>query len=217
MKKNNYELDRLKAEIDNAQRQVDAAKSRLDSISSRRNPIKSQMESVKYRISDLRSSINNEYQMMKYCYQSKDRISAENHKYNAQSFTNSIQDAKAERASLYNQLDGLKSEYDYALSTLRDAKERKRQAIEIFKRKLEEVKAQNQAERDKWKEKNCRICGATIRYHVEWNRIPDLCKPCQDREKSKWHETRCKKCGNPIRYHEDWAHVPSLCKQCKSN
>lgn len=72
--------------------------------------------------------------------------------------------------------------------------------------------------RGEWYETSCSKCGGTIHYHVDWNRIPDLCKDCREeirQERAKWHETSCKDCGVTIKYHEDWSHVPDLCKNCR--
>jgi chromosome segregation ATPase len=212
-----FELERLRSEMDAAQREVDSAKARLDPIGTRRDGIKSQINSVKYRIDDIKHSIDEEYRMMKICYQSRDRIGAENHKYNAESFKGALQREYEIKKGYYDELHCLQNDFESALDAVRSAKERKQRAREAFNARLELVKAQNERERAKWKEKPCKICGAAIRYHIEWNRVPDLCKSCQEREKAKWHETTCKKCGKTIRYHQDWTYIPSICKECKTN
>ena len=212
-----YELERLRSEMDSAQKDIDTAKARLDYVNARRNGIKSEIESVKYRICDIKRSIDEEYNMMKICFQNRDKYDAENHRYNAQSYKDSLQREYEIKKSYYHELDFMKDDYEAALSVLQSAKERKQRAREAFRTRLEVVRAQNESERSKWKEKPCKECGAPIRYHVEWSRIPDLCKPCLDRNKAKWHETTCRKCGKTIRYHQDWTHIPSICKDCKSH
>lgn len=209
------ELERLRAEMDAAQRDIDSAKGRLDSISSKRSGIKSQIETINYRIADIKHHIDEEYRMMKICYEARDRIDAENHKYNAQSYKNSLQREYEIKNSYYIQLDGIKSEFESALYDLRSAKEWKQRAREAFQARLQILKIRNEQERAKWRVKSCKNCGKPIRYRVDWNHIPDLCKECKEREKAKWHEKPCKKCGLPIKYHEDWKHIPSICKQCK--
>lgn len=78
-----YELERLRSEMDAAQRDIDSAKARLDPISTRRDSIRNQIDSANYRIADIKHSIDEEYRMMKICYQSRDKYDAENHKYAA--------------------------------------------------------------------------------------------------------------------------------------
>ena len=213
---NDYELNRLRGEMDAAQREIDNASSRLDSINSKREGIKSQISSCKYRIADIKHSIDNEYQAMKICYQAHDHYSIQNHKYRAQSFKDALRREHEICDGYYSQLNSYKGEYESALAALRSAKDRKRRAREAFNARLEILKANNAMEKAKWKETTCKICGAKIAYHVEWKRIPDLCKPCLEKEKAKWHETTCRKCGKPTRYHEDWTHKPTICKNCKS-
>lgn len=66
-----------------------------------------------------------------------------------------------------------------------------------------------------WHETTCSECGRTFYYHIDWNRIPNLCKDCIDRKKSEWKETHCSDCGTTIKYHVSWDRVPDLCKSCK--
>jgi hypothetical protein len=71
--------------------------------------------------------------------------------------------------------------------------------------------------RGDWQETRCSSCGTTVPYHVDWDRVPDLCRDCiadKKREQAKWHETRCVDCGTTIKYHEDWNRIPDLCKGC---
>jgi hypothetical protein len=66
----------------------------------------------------------------------------------------------------------------------------------------------------KWKETRCKKCGTTIKYNIDWAKIPDTCKSCIEKECAKWKETRCKKCGATIKYNTDWSRVPDTCKPC---
>lgn len=66
----------------------------------------------------------------------------------------------------------------------------------------------------KWKETRCKKCGTTIKYNIDWAKIPDTCKSCIEKERAKWKETRCKKCGTTIKYNTDWSRVPDTCKPC---
>lgn len=68
-----------------------------------------------------------------------------------------------------------------------------------------------------WLTTSCDNCGDEISYHVDWDRVPNLCKDCiaeKRAERAKWHETTCDDCGDTIKYHEDWNRVPDLCKDC---
>ena len=136
-----------------AQRDTDSAKGRLDRISYNCSCIKSQIEAINYRIADIKNHIDEEYRMMKICYEARDRIDAENHKYNAQCYKNSLHSEYEIKNSYYSQLDGIKIEFESALSDLRSAKERKQRAREAFHVRLQVLKNQNEQERAKWREK----------------------------------------------------------------
>jgi len=208
------ELQRLGNELDNAQRAIDAAKVRLDQIAPRRANIKSQIEGVNYRIADTRRMVQSEYDSMKLCYQARNKYDAENHRYRAQSFKEGLQREYDLKNGLYSELNMIKVDFDSALAALRDAKDRKAQIREQFNARLAAVKANNEAERAKWKTTSCKCCGAQVRYHVEWTRIPDLCKTCADREKAKWKDISCRCCGTTVRYNVEWTRIPDLCKTC---
>ncbi len=176
-----FELDRLSGIMDSAQRDIDNLKPRLDALSSKREFLKGQICEYKYRIDDLKRDIDMEYSMMKSCYQARDRYSAENHKYNAQSYKEALQREYSYKNSIHEQLNCLKSEFDSVLSSFRSAKERKQNAREAFNRRLQEVRAIKEIEKAKWKEKPCKKCGQMIRYHIEWSHIPTYCKDCKSR------------------------------------
>lgn len=168
----NYEMERLHNEIDNAKRAISDAKSTLDYINLRRNPIKNEISSIKYRIDDYKRQMQNEYDAMHYCYQAHDKYSAENHKYNAQSWRASIQRERDTLNYQYDQLNSFKYEYDAALSKLRSANERKKQAYNELNRLKEQDNLM-------WTEKPCRVCGSMIRYRKDWDHIPNVCKACK--------------------------------------
>ena len=212
-----YELDRLHNEIETAQRAIDSAKSRLDFVNSRRSGIKSQIESCKYRIADIKHSVDLEYGYMRTCRSARDHIGADNHRYNAESFKNALNREYEIKNGYYTELNSYKGEYESALNDLRNAKARKRQAIEAFQSRLQIVKAQNEQEKAQWRETYCKKCGKKISYRINWKRVPDMCKDCIAVEKAKWQETPCVKCGRMIRYNEDWTHIPHVCKDCKSS
>ncbi len=81
----------------------------------------------------------------------------------------------------------------------------------------------------KWREKSCPglkgegYCGKTIRYRIDWDKIPDICPDCREKAKrvkaerdSKMREKTCagRGCSNTVRYSTDWEHPPSFCKSC---
>ena len=82
----------------------------------------------------------------------------------------------------------------------------------------EQMRAEKQAQ---WREKYCSGCGTTIKYRIDWDKIPDLCSSCKekrrrerDEQKAKWREKSCSKCGAIIKYNVDWNKIPDLCKSC---
>ncbi len=174
-----FELDRLSGMMDSAQRDIDNIKTRLDALSSKRNFLKGQINEYNYRIDALKRDIDLEYSMMKSCYQARDRYSAENHKYNAQSYRDALQREKCYKNEIYDQLNYLKSEFDSAVNSLRAAKARKQNARDDFNRRLQEVREMRELEKAKWKEKSCKKCGRPIKYNIGWSHIPSYCKDCK--------------------------------------
>lgn len=65
-----------------------------------------------------------------------------------------------------------------------------------------------------WAEKSCEHCKATIRYRKDWNKIPNLCKPCKEKDQAMWAEKFCKNCSATIRYRKDWNKIPDFCPSC---
>ena len=179
-------LQNLHSDIESAQRDIDSAKSRLDSISSRRDSIQREIESCKYRIEDLKHSRDREYEAARYCRQCHDKYSADNHRYNAESFKNALEREYSIKSSYIEQSKSLGGEFQSALSALRSAKERKQRAQEAFNQRLETLKRQQQSEREMWKEKRCSKCGATIRYRIDWAHPPSICKNCKDKFKKPY-------------------------------
>ena len=216
MPNHDQELDRLRAEMDAAQNDITEAQSRLDAVKARRAAVSREIDSVNARIADIRRQIDAEYRAVKACREARDRLGAETHQYNMQSWKDSLQREYEIKKGYFTQLDTFRPEFESAQSALRSAKDRKQKAREAFTARLKTVQVQWDHEQSKWKEKPCKKCGKPVRYHVDWTRVPDLCKDCQQREKAKWHEKPCAKCGKMIRYHEDWEHVPNICKECKA-
>jgi len=215
MRKNDPELERLHSEKEAAQRDIDSAKAQLDRLSPQRSAYQGQIQSVNATIADLKQRISSERDAIRICKAARDRISADTHRYNLQSYQASLQGQYSIKDSYISQMNMSKSEFNAALNSLRAAKERKQRAQEAFNARLSQLKAQREAEAQKWRTTSCKKCGREIRYHTDWSRIPDLCDDCRRREREKWQETTCRVCGRPIRYNVEWAHIPSVCKACK--
>lgn len=215
MRKNDPELERLRSEKEAAQREIDSIKAQLDRISPQRNAYRDQIQSINATITDLKQRINSERDAIGICKAARDRISADTHRYNLQSYKAALQEQYSIKNSYSSQMSMSRSEFDSALNSLRAAKERKQRVQEAFNARLSQLKADREAEAQKWRETSCKKCGQTIRYRIEWNRIPDLCPSCRQQEREKWRETVCRVCGRPIRYNVEWLHIPSVCKSCK--
>lgn len=215
MRKNDPELERLRSEKEAAQREIDSIKAQLDRISPQRNAYRDQIQSINATITDLKQRINSERDAIGICKAARDRISADTHRYNQQSYKAALQEQYSIKNSYSSQMSMSRSEFDSALNSLRAAKERKQRVQEAFNARLSQLKADREAEAQKWRETSCKKCGQTIRYRIEWDRIPDLCPSCRQQEREKWRETACRVCGRPIRYNVEWLHIPSVCKSCK--
>lgn len=215
MRKSDPELERLRSEKEAAQRDIDSAKARLDRLSPQRSAYQSQIQSINATIADLKQRISSERDAIRICRAARDRISADTHRYNLQSYQAALQEQYSIKNGYYSQKEMSKSEFDSAVSSLRAAKERKQRAQEAFNARLSQLKAEREAEAQKWRTTSCKKCGREIRYHTDWNRIPGLCDSCRKQEREKWRETTCRVCGRPIRYNVEWTHIPSVCKTCK--
>lgn len=174
-----YQLEQLKNEMDAAQRDIDIHKSCLDSVTQRRDSLKDQISSLKYEIANLKNERSREYDAAAESYRERSHEWAAIHKCNAQSLGDSIADKYSILDSYFEQLNVVKSERDSVFEAFKEAKERKYRALDEFKRRLEIVRAERDAERAKWHEKSCRKCGSIIRYHEDWNHIPNYCKACK--------------------------------------
>jgi len=215
MRKNDPELERIQSEKEAAQREIDSAKAQLDRISPHRNAYQDQIQSINAKIADLKQRIDSERDAIGICKAARDRISVATHRYNLQSYQAALQEQYSIKNSYSSQMNMSRSEFDSALNSLRAAKERKQRAQEAFNTRLSQLKADREAEAQKWRETSCKKCGQSIRYRIDWNRVPDLCPSCRQQERDKWRETPCRVCGRAIRYNVEWAHIPGVCKSCK--
>ena len=175
------EVERLRAEMDSAQNDIASAKAALDSISASRNGYKSLIEQSKCRIDDIRRSMEREYQDMKYCYQCHDRYSAENHKYNAQSYRDSLNREREIKNGYIEQKRIWDERFHDALADLNSARERKQRAREAFNERLSRLRAERERQQAMWREKACKCCGRAVRYRVDWSKVPDLCPGCKEK------------------------------------
>ena len=178
---NDPELARYSAQMGEAQRDIDRAKDRLQRAKQDRDALRSTLDGVRARIDDLKRSVANEREAARYCSQNHDRISAQNHRYNADGFKRALDDQYAIKNSYAEQMSRYRAEVDAARAELDAAKARKQQAREAFQARLAQLRAQK-AERDaKWREKPCAICGQALRYNVDWTHIPNVHRECRER------------------------------------
>lgn len=65
----------------------------------------------------------------------------------------------------------------------------------------------------KWKTKRCKGCGAEIKYHEDWDKVPDFCKEC-----NAWQEKACATpgCPNRVKHKKHWENQPNFCDSCKA-
>lgn len=81
-------------------------------------------------------------------------------------------------------------------------------------------------EAQKWREKTCPglqgegRCGKTIRYRIDWDKVPDICPDCIAKAKrtkaerdAKKRTKPCTRCGTTITYHTDGKSY-DYCKSC---
>lgn len=62
----------------------------------------------------------------------------------------------------------------------------------------------------KWRTKSCKGCSGEIRYHVDWDKVPDYCKTCNE-----WQTKTCATCHNQVRYKKYWDNIPNYCPDCQ--
>ena len=237
---NDMELERLRNEMTAAQEEMDRIKDRMSALNEQRSGIREEVGGVKARLAQLKQNIDREYDAMRAGFQQSDVQGANRHKRVAESLKQQL-DAEYKKKDLcYEKLNTAKAEFESALEQLNQARDRKHKAGEAFHVRLEALKAANPPKpredrkpgadrkprrdqkpakgKDKdlqWKQTTCKMCGKPVYYHIEWNKVPDLCHDCLEKEKAHWLTTPCKRCGKPIRYHDSWEHAPSICKACK--
>ena len=119
----------------------DSAKAQLDRISPQRNAYRGQIQSINATIADLKQRINSERAAIGICKAARDRISADTHRYNLQSYQAALQEQYSIKNSYFSQMNMSRSEFDSALNSLRAAKERKQRAQEAFNTRLSQLKA----------------------------------------------------------------------------
>ena len=209
-------LEALGREVDRLKAEYEAAKSRTSAAKNEKDRAYADVAWCKSEIADLKRCIDEEYRAASVCHQAHNSYDAKNHSLNAQNMKprlNSLYDSK-DRA--WAAFESYRDAFSAALEEQRRIKTQLDSAREAFQTRLSELKEQNARENAKWHEKSCRVCGATIRYHDDWTRIPDLCPQCKERERAQWREKPCKACGTMIRYSTDWTHPPNYCKKCKA-
>lgn len=104
MRKNDPELERLRSEKEAAQREIDSIKAQLDRISPQRNAYRDQIQSINATITDLKQRINSERDAIGICKAARDRISADTHRYNLQSYKAALQEQYSAVNKAYRQV-----------------------------------------------------------------------------------------------------------------
>ena len=208
-------LDYLGAELDRLKAEYGRAKERLSACATELDRIRADVDYYKREIAQIKSVMASERQMASTCYAAGDHYSAKNHSYNIQNMKPRLDALYDGKQRAYGPVESARAQFQQALEEKRRISSQLNAAREAFNARLAEVRAEKERERSKWREKRCKQCGATIRYHEDWTRIPDTCKPCREREKAKWREKPCRGCGRTIRYSTDWSHPPNYCKECK--
>lgn len=66
------------------------------------------------------------------------------------------------------------------------------------------------ADEAKWRTKSCKSCGSEIRYSVDWDKVPDYCKACNE-----WQTKQCASCHNQLQYKKFWENIPNYCPDCQ--
>ena len=166
------QANHYRQQIADAQRELDQISSERERLHSRKTAISSQIDSCRYKIDDLKRSIEREYEGVRTCNQAHDRYYADVHRYNA----NSYREAKNREFSIMNgyiqESRNLKAELDRLRIRFNAALERKKEAQKCLRKYHENEQAQ-------YREKRCRVCGGIIRYRVDWEHIPNVCKDCK--------------------------------------
>ncbi len=210
-----YEVSRLKAEIESIDSQIDQIQYTIEPYRSRKAAVAEQIGSLKEKIADYKRQREQEFESARICRQNRQRDYADQHRYNAQSWSDSISRAYDELNSYRAQMDQIKSESDSLFERRRDLIERKKRLKEQLFARIEQLKQERASKAAEWKIAYCAKCGGEIRYHIQWSHIPKLCKSCKEQEAQMWAEKPCAKCGQTIRFRRDWDRPPSLCKSCK--
>ena len=198
------ELERLRSEMTAAQEDMDRIKERMNTLTEQRNTIREEVGGVKARLTQLKQNIDREYDAMRAGFGQHDVQGANRHKRVAESLKQQL-DAEYKKKDLcYEKLGVAKAEFESALEALNQARDRKHKAGEAFHTRLEALKAANppkprtdrkprqeqpKKHKDKelqWKQTTCKQCGKPVYYHIEWNKVPDLCHDCLEKEKAHW-------------------------------
>ena len=209
------ELSRLGEALSSARTAYAAAKKTTDESKARLNETGSRIQTFNVKITDLKKSIDAEYNAMRSERAAGDRDAADEHRANAQAMQEELTQVYETKKACFGELDEARAAFNKALEAQKTFKETVQSAWDAFNSRLEFLKEENAKEQAKWKEKPCRICGIPIRYNVEWKHIPNLCKDCFEKDKENWEDRTCAKCGKTFRINKGWEHIPTICGECR--
>lgn len=209
------ELSRLGEALSSAREEYSAAKKATDEAKKHLNDTGGRIQTFNNEIGDLKKSIDAQYDAMREERANGNREAADTHRSIAQDMQAQLSDKYDEKKLCFGELDAARAAFNEALDTQKALKEKVQEAWDSFNGRLNFLKAENAKEHAKWKEKPCRICGAPIRYNVEWKHIPSLCRDCYEKDKVNWEDRICAKCGKTFRINKSWEHIPTICSDCR--
>lgn len=209
------ELSRLGEILSSTREEYTAAKKITDEAKKHLNETGGRIQTFNNEIADLKKSIDAEYDAMREERANGNREAADAHRSTAQQMQAQLSDRYDEKKVCFRDLDAARTAFNEALDAQKALRNRVQEAWDQFNSRLDFLKAENAKEQARWKEKPCRICGAPIRYNVEWKHIPSLCRDCYEKDKANWEDRTCAKCGKTFRINKGWEHIPTICPDCR--
>lgn len=167
--------------IDSLNSEYERAKSNTSHLHDQLDSAWKSLHDLQEQYREYKEQANCEFQEAQHCWSMHDRASAKEHSENGH-----ILNEKKAEIGLYLEgahagFDSVKSQFDEAVAYQRDIKADLDQAINAYKLRTEELRAQDLQKQMHWKEKSCGRCGTTIRYNDTWSHIPDYCKSCKEK------------------------------------
>lgn len=224
MHRQDAELEGLFFQISNLEAEYSRAIAETDYCREQMNNEWNSLHELQERYRELKELADEEFREASYCWEMDDRAGAKEHSENGKDFNEQRDYIRLSLDMAHGRYDPMKAAFDRAKANQAEVLDRLKAARAAKNRRLDELKEENAREAMHWHEKDCKSCGAKIRYRDDWSHIPNYCKECKekfDAEKQRKEQLRrekpCKACGSTIVYYEDWNHIPNYCKECKAN